>query len=46
MPLLGYLGYIPFGTYCWIWWISTSFILNIHSGYTYAPDYRRKTGRV
>ncbi len=21
MPLLGYLGYLPFSVYCWIWWI-------------------------
>jgi hypothetical protein len=46
MPILGYLGYIPFGTYCWIWWISTSFVLNIHSGYTYSPEYRRKSGPI
>lgn len=31
MPLLGYLGYIPFGVYCWIWWISFGWILDVPS---------------
>lgn len=31
MPLLGYSGYLPFGVYCWIWWISWAYMLNIPS---------------
>jgi hypothetical protein len=42
MPILGYLGYLPFGAYCWVWWITTSYILEIRSGYTYDPDFRHK----
>ena len=42
MPIFGYLGYLPFGAYCWVWWISTAFILNIHSGYSYSPEFRHK----
>jgi hypothetical protein len=29
MPLLGFSGYLPFGVYCGIWWISFSFFMNI-----------------
>ncbi|MBC8155296.1 MAG: hypothetical protein H7Z72_20590 [Bacteroidetes bacterium] len=29
MPLLGYLGYLPFGVYCAVWWIAFAFLLNI-----------------
>jgi hypothetical protein len=29
MPLLGFSGYLPFGVYCGIWWISFAFLLNI-----------------
>lgn len=29
MPVLGYMGYLPFGIYCAIWWISFAFLLNI-----------------
>lgn len=42
MPILGYLGYLPFGAYCWVWWITTSYILDIRSGYTYDPEFRHK----
>ena len=38
MPILGYLGYIPFGVYCWIWWITFSYILDIPTGYTVQED--------
>ncbi len=31
MPVLGYLGYLPFGLYCWIWWITTATLLGIPS---------------
>ena len=33
MPLLGYLGYAPFGIYTAVWWISFAFLLNIPSGF-------------
>lgn len=29
MPLLGYFGYLPFGVYCWLWWITCATLLNI-----------------
>ncbi len=29
MPLVGYLGYLPFGAYCAVWWIMCAFMLNI-----------------
>ena len=29
MPVLGLLGYLPFGVYCWVWWIAFAFLLNI-----------------
>jgi hypothetical protein len=29
MPLLGFLGYMPFGLYCVIWWITFAYLLNI-----------------
>ena len=29
MPVLGLLGYLPFGVYCWVWWIVFAYLLNI-----------------
>jgi len=29
MPILGYLGYLPFGVYCWVWWIMFAYLLAI-----------------
>jgi len=29
MPLLGFWGYLPFGIYCWLWWIAIATLLNI-----------------
>ncbi len=40
MPVLGYLGYVPFGVYCWIWWISISFLLNIPTDKTLQVEIR------
>lgn len=31
MPLLGFLGYLPFGVYCWLWWIMWATLLNVKS---------------
>ena len=31
MPLLGYLGYLPFSVWCWIWWIMYAYLQNIPS---------------
>lgn len=31
MPLLGYLGYMPFGIYCWLWWIAFAYMQGIPS---------------
>jgi len=27
MPFLGYLGYLPFGIYAWVWWIILGYLL-------------------
>jgi hypothetical protein len=29
MPLVGYLGYLPFSVYCWIWWIVFAYMQGI-----------------
>ena len=29
MPILGYLGYLPYGVYAGIWWITFAYMLNI-----------------
>lgn len=29
MPFLGFYGYLPFGVYCWLWWIAFATLLNI-----------------
>lgn len=31
MPALGFLGYMPFGIYCWLWWISVATLMNVKS---------------
>jgi len=31
MPLLGYFGYMPFGIYCWLWWIAFAYMQGIPS---------------
>ncbi len=31
MPIVGFLGYLPFGVYCWVWWIACAYLLNIPS---------------
>jgi hypothetical protein len=28
MPLLGYIGYLPFGVQCWVWWLLVARVLN------------------
>ena len=33
MPLLGYMGYMPFGVYCGIWWILYAYLLNIPTNF-------------
>lgn len=33
MPILGFLGYLPFGLYCSVYWISFAYLLNIPSSY-------------
>jgi hypothetical protein len=33
MPLVGYLGYLPFGPYCSVWWICFAYLLNIPTTY-------------
>lgn len=34
MPALGLLGYLPFGVYCWVWWIVFAYLLNIPSQFS------------
>lgn len=31
MPLIGYSGYLPFGVYCWLWWIAFATLQGIPS---------------
>lgn len=33
MPAVGFMGYLPFGIYCIIWWIVFAFLLNIPSNF-------------
>lgn len=34
MPLLGFLGYLPYGVYCGIWWITFAHVLDIPTWFT------------
>ena len=38
MPLLGFLGYTPFGIYCAVWWIFFAFLLNIPTQFAQAEQ--------
>jgi hypothetical protein len=31
MPMLGFFGYMPFGLYCWLWWIAFAYMQGIPS---------------
>jgi hypothetical protein len=31
MPILGFFGYMPFGIYCWVWWIAFAYMQGIPS---------------
>lgn len=33
MPILGFVGYLPFGVYCAVWWITFSTLLNIPTNF-------------
>ena len=33
MPILGFLGYLPFSLYCWVWWIAFAYMQGIPSKY-------------
>ena len=33
MPILGFLGYLPFSLYCWLYWIAFAYIQGIPSIY-------------
>jgi hypothetical protein len=33
MPLLGYVGYLPFSVYCWIYWIVYAYLQGIDTKY-------------
>ena len=39
MPLLGFLGYLPFSLYCWIFWIAFAWLLNIPSIFSSAETF-------
>lgn len=30
MPLIGYVGYLPFGIQCWVWWLVAAHVLNFN----------------
>lgn len=40
MPLLGYLGYVPFSLYCFIWVITMSFVMNISLPFTLGEEHQ------
>ena len=42
MPILGYLGYMPFSLYCWIWWITCATLLHMPSHF-YKDDMLHRT---
>jgi hypothetical protein len=29
MPFLGYLGYLPFGVQCWVWWLVLAHLMGL-----------------
>ena len=33
MPVVGFYGYLPFGIYCLVWWISFAYLLNIPTNF-------------
>lgn len=33
MPLLGFLGYLPFGVYCGVWWIFFASMLGVKTDF-------------
>jgi hypothetical protein len=39
MPLLGYFGYLPFGMFCWIWWLHSAHVLGL------APEFELSVSR-
>ncbi len=42
MPLVGYLGYLPFSVYCWIWWIVYAYLQGIHTKHCdHTESYKR-----
>lgn len=40
MPFLGYLGYVPFSIYCFIWVIVMAFLMNIKLPFSFSDEYR------
>jgi len=40
MPLLGYLGYLPFSVYCWIWFIAMAFLMDIPTTFSLSEEYK------
>jgi hypothetical protein len=30
MPLIGYVGYLPFGVQCWVWWLLAAHVLDFN----------------
>lgn len=39
MPLLGYLGYVPFSLYCFLWVITMGFLMNIKLTFSLGDEY-------
>jgi hypothetical protein len=38
MPVVGFYGYLPFGIYCLVWWISFAFLLKIPTDFAKYED--------
>jgi hypothetical protein len=40
MPLLGYLGYVPFSIYSFIWFLSMSYLMDIKTEFSFGSEFR------
>jgi hypothetical protein len=38
MPLLGYWGYLPFGIFCWIWWLLCVHLFGLNPDLSLSPS--------
>lgn len=43
MPILGFLGYLPFGLYCWFWWIAFATLTGVPSKFYKEEPFEAQT---